>query len=365
MGLFRTKQRGKQIFKKLVRLLTVGILIFLITLAVLFFIEGLSSFVFVGQEAMKPVSLMTERLHAEYDPELGWINKPNVLLPDLYGPGIGFQTNSQRFRNEHDFAVSPPEGKKRAVCLGDSYALGWGVKNKDTWCSQLAEINSDLETVNMGQGGYGIDQAYLWYMRDGVLIKKNLVIFSIISADLFRIANRDFAGYGKPVLGLAQDGTLISKNTPVPQRMYRFPALEVRLRALKQLRICSFIEKAGISIFPVSNQPVMDPETMRSVTLRIFKNLSEQTKKEGSSLTVVYLPALWDFEDKRYDSWRKWIAEIAVKENFNFFDFVEELRKLPREEWQALYGSHAHFNEKGNRLIAEMMQERIISSGGK
>ena len=50
-----------------------------------------------------------------------------------------------------------PPGKTRIICSGDSFTLGFGVDNEHTWPQQLAARNANLETVNMGQGGYGAD----------------------------------------------------------------------------------------------------------------------------------------------------------------------------------------------------------------
>lgn len=104
---------------------------------------------------------LAEKRYTEYDELLGWINISNLYIADMYGPGIYLKTNEQRFRNNNNFSLNPPPNKIRIICSGDSFAFGFGVDNDHTWCNQLSLINSKLETINMGQGGYGIDQAYL------------------------------------------------------------------------------------------------------------------------------------------------------------------------------------------------------------
>jgi hypothetical protein len=66
--------------------LVVIVLIFLI-------VEGLSSSIFVARKIMtnKPLA---ERLHTQYDKDLGWINIPNIHIEDMYGPGVYLKTNS-------------------------------------------------------------------------------------------------------------------------------------------------------------------------------------------------------------------------------------------------------------------------------
>src|SRR5690242_11645289 len=87
------------------------------------FIEGMSSAIllFVAVEKVQ------ERKHTKYHPELGWANLPNFHDQDLYRPNVGFTTNSQGFRAKHDFTPETPEGKRRVICSGDSYTMGYGV----------------------------------------------------------------------------------------------------------------------------------------------------------------------------------------------------------------------------------------------
>ena len=159
----------------------------LIVVTLVFLIcEGLSSTAFVAYRIFlrKPLA---ERLHTGYDETLGWINLPNIYIEDMYGPGIYLKTNGQGFRNNKDFSPRTPNNKSRIICSGDSFTLGYGVDNDHTWCQLLVSINGRLETVNLGQGGYGIDQAFLWYKRDGSKLDHDVHIFAFITRDFVRI----------------------------------------------------------------------------------------------------------------------------------------------------------------------------------
>ena len=50
--------------------------------------------------------------------ELGWVNRPNVSLPNLYGTGRSLHTNAQGFRADTDYAHAKPPGSLRIVCTG-------------------------------------------------------------------------------------------------------------------------------------------------------------------------------------------------------------------------------------------------------
>lgn len=105
------------------------------------------------------------------------------------------------------------------ICSGDSFTLGYGVRDDETWCHQLMQLDDRLETVNMGQGGYGFDQAYLWFRRDGVRLAHHVQVFAFISDDFRRMERVEFIGYAKPVLRVVGDSLRVD-NVPVPRRGY-------------------------------------------------------------------------------------------------------------------------------------------------
>src|SRR6185295_9147020 len=154
------------------KLIAVNVLVFITAALVL---EGLASTVFVLNRLWKTAPL-AERLYTKYDSDLGWTNVPNAVVRNLFGPGIDVVINSQGFRNDQEFSVAQPPGRIRMLCVGDSYTFGYGVNEDQGWCHKLTALEPRLEPVNMGQGGYGIDQAYLWYKRDGAKLEHRLTV---------------------------------------------------------------------------------------------------------------------------------------------------------------------------------------------
>jgi hypothetical protein len=100
-------------------------------------VEGLFSS-YVAWRAMFPTHRLAERHHTRHDALLGWANVPGLSLPDFYGSGRGLTINGQGFRGDRDYAPDPP--LRRLVCSGDSFAMGYGVGDGDTWCARLGEI---------------------------------------------------------------------------------------------------------------------------------------------------------------------------------------------------------------------------------
>ena len=217
--------------------------------------EGAVSYILLIRDITTTVPI-AERRHTQYDPELGWVNNSKVDIVDMYGPGIYFKTNAQGFRNDYDFEVMVPDGRHRVICSGDSFTLGYGVANDRTWCQFLAAIDPQIEPVNMGQGGYGVDQAYLWFKRDGTQLEYNTHLFAFITSDFQRMRKDRFLGYAKPVL-VIENGKLVATNVPVPRFAYKFTWLTANWDNLKGLRTVQFFNRALVKLAPTAPSKVL------------------------------------------------------------------------------------------------------------
>jgi hypothetical protein len=140
-------------------------------------------------------------------------------------------------------ADAPAPGTLRVVCSGDSFTMGHGVDDDHTWCHLIGVIEPRFETINMGQSGYGLDQAFLAYRRDGARLGAAVHLFAFIGQDVYRMLANSFFGYGRPVLA-ERDGRLVVENTPVPQPSSFAPALIALAPAVRQLRSFQLVSRA-------------------------------------------------------------------------------------------------------------------------
>ncbi len=325
--------------------------------------EGLSSILFVAREAATGRPL-AERLHTEYDEELGWINIPNFYVEDVYGPGIYVKTNSQSFRNNKDFGVRVPSNKIRVICSGDSFTFGYGVDNEHTWCQLLASENERLEPVNMGQGGYGVDQAYLWYKRDGTKLEHDLHIFAFITDDFERMQSGNFLGYGKPVLAI-QDGDLVTGNVPVPRRSFYAPWLNHSLRTLNGLDSIRLSQELAYRENPAARVNDQSHQVVRA----ILADLHRLNQSNHSILVLVYLPIEQDYMQDTSEPWRQFLRVEAAKNDLIYIDLVDEFRQLSPQDVSDLfiaegviehYGGAGHYSEYGNAYIANILYSKLL-----
>ena len=346
--------------RRIARILALNVLVFI---ALLVLVEGLSSGLLLVQD-LAALYVPPYRRHTNYDAELGWVDKPNVHIPDLYGPGLSFTTNSAGFRNKREFAVHVPNGTTRVVCTGDSFTLGVGVDDDQTWCSLLMVLDPGIEAVNMGQPGYGVDQSYLLYKRAGARIDHNTHLFALIGGDVDRMLSAQFQGYDKPRLE-AVNGTVVVRNVPVPRRSYVFPWLTDRRGVFNTLRTA---ELARRILHRTGAQPPQDASGKTSELLRLLLlDLKRLNRERGSTLVVVYLPALSDFDPGASGGWLETMRNEARAADVRFVDVLGRFRSLSREEALSMFilpghGTYPgvnHLNASGNAFVAKVIDEEL------
>lgn len=353
--------------KRYASLICVNILIFL---ALLVLLEGISSYLLFLRDVSKTGAL-AERRYTEYDAELGWASVPNVDIPNLYGPGIGVTINSRGFRNDRELTLAVPDGRRRIICSGDSFTFGFGVSNDAAWCQLLSSRDPSVESVNMGQGGYGLDQSYLWFRRTEATLDYDIHIVAFIGLDFDRMRSVRFHGYPKPTLAV-EDGELVTRNVPVPRLAYNLPLVTVNLTNLQELRTYQLLQ--GLLVKLGAAEPPSDsPSTaaLRSIARKVFEELKTVADRRSTALMLVYLPTPADLVAGASTDWLEFVANTAADLGIPFINLVESFGALSFEEASALYiqrgeidypGAAGHLNESGNKIVAEHIRARLKDS---
>jgi hypothetical protein len=342
-------------------------------------VEGLASAVISAGLLFGSSGRLAQERYARYDPDLGWVSLPHVAIPDMYGPGAPLHTNASGFRGRAEVADVPPPGKVRVVCSGDSFTLGYGVGDDDTWCARLAARDPRLETINMGQGGYGVDQSFLWYRRDGAALAPRLHLFAFIDGDFERMRSARFLDYGKPTLAL-RDGTLTVADVPAWRRPFWMPTVRVReiVKRTKAYELAERLRRRAGGDAPTLAASPAGPEDRARITdvaLAVFDELHTLAQKTGGALVLVYLPTLIDCRlapDPGSSlgglDWWKTIGPRAAAAGHRVVDLSDACRRLPGSEVDALffpegavqyYGAVGHYTPAGNAFVASALAERL------
>ncbi len=328
-------------------------------------LDGLAGFLLVGSVFLDPAAGIS---HTQHDPQLGWAGRPSVHLPDYYGPGIDLRTNSRGMRGT-EVADRKTSGRVRVVCLGDSFTFGHGVGDDQAWPAVVARLDPRLEMVNMGQEGYGVDQMYLWYLRDARDLDHDLLIVAFIQQDLMRAAMPDFFGYPKPVLVL-ENGRLTPESRDLPRRS-RLSGLRRLTSASRQLRSVSIPAGWFWGEVPQDGGFSIDLATVHTVGMRVFAEIAEMCRKAGRPVLFVYLPSLEDAAnaDKGGSlrvSLRRWMAA----RRYPYLDLTNDFAALPRWRREALFLNEGHqllhsihYNADGQAFVAALILRALREDG--
>ncbi len=332
-----------------------NVAIFLLITAVVFVVvEGLASTAIAAIQVLRsPASEASQ-----YDRTLGWVGRPNVDMPHMYGWQKYVRTNSLGFRNETETDTVVPQGKLRIICAGDSFTYGQGVANDRTWCHRLTELDGRFVTVNIAQPGYGVDQMYLSYQRDGMLMDHSILMFAFVHGDLDRMAREQQSGYGKPVLTL-EAGELLADNVPVPR--FRWWLSRTVQRA--DLRTVNFLGRLlGRLSSSDEDDALSTVETVGPIAAEVFRNIQRMTAVRGVVPVIVYLPTQRDLEAD--SEWRDWLAAVIDTTRTPFIDITPDMRAVPAGTAGSFFipppsSAAGHYSEEGNAWVAELLHERL------
>ena len=304
-----------------------------------------------------------ESSHCEYDPELGWVHLPNHQVKHLYGAGLHLTTNSQRMRSARDHTEAKPSDVYRVLCLGDSFTMGYGAGDRDTYPAWLERLTPGLEAINMGLGGYGVDQCYLWYLRDGVRFESDVLLLAVISDDFSRMLPKgEVADQPKPMLELV-DGEPTPVNLPVPFALDA-PDFGARLeRTWKRLALRDYAQvrakaRQATDRAPAGVQTPMDELAFVPVAERILERLQELSAERGQRFVVAFLPTEPELLGKRPRLLAEWLEPCLEERGIPLIDLWPAFKALPPPQRQVHFAL-GHYSSLGNRLAATKLLEGL------
>ncbi|MDG2384104.1 MAG: SGNH/GDSL hydrolase family protein [Pirellulaceae bacterium] len=279
-----------------------------------------------------------------FDAELGWANIPNYSKD-------GITHNSFGFRGPREYPLTVPPGKTRIICIGDSFTYGQGCKDDEAYPARLESLNRNIEAINLGTGGYGIDQAYLKYKRDGVDFETDLLLFTFIQNDFERMALPTFlVNNPKPYL-VVKNKSLLVANVPVPDWsdptrswLETFPNKTALFRVCRKIIDERFKPK---DVFPVAS--------------KVFDELHQLSLARSQQLVLVYLPTIRD-DFKQRPKYTSRVREFAKQEKIPFIDLTTTFKTLSPERLLAQVQKDepsGHYSAEGNQLVAETLMREL------
>ena len=319
-------------------------------------------------------------------------------VPNTFDVTVSF--NSQRFRGRRDYQLEPPLGGIRIATLGDSFTLGYGANDDETYPAQLERILRQrlarsgpqlvAEVINAGNINTGTGEQALWFDIWVKQFHPHVVILTVVANDV-----EDDLDRGLFVLD--------EKGRASPRSLQELVAAGRRLRLIRQAvnsfpgysflaqhsQLLSFLRIEFPRLLTGRTEPAPKTTMARqreALAVQYHEKglpmmaaevswLRKQVQSAGGRLVVVFVP----FRESIYSSQAPWADDIRWKSEA----IVETLRKECSQEaipfkdltsWmqaqalhlrQPLYykGTELHPNPTGYRVIAEAIASFLIAEG--
>jgi hypothetical protein len=282
------------------------------------------------------------------------------------------RTNATGLRSDRPTDRTVPRGRIRVVCSGDSFTFGYGVSNETAWCHTLGRIDSRIDPVNMGVNGYGVDQAYLRYKRDGAGLEHDVHLVAFIADDFVRMRRNRFIDAAKPEL-VVDDDRLSVRGVPVPEPPMTRRLIQDARRVARQLRTIELVQKVVPQVrWPTctwSGGAVGQEDSIRAVSEKVFAALRDLAAERDAALALVYLPCVDEYGAPNRSPWRAFAADTSSRLGIPFIDVVPELNRVPRDEAETFFiggwadrmtpAGDGHYTIGGNAFVARVVLAKL------
>lgn len=316
-----------------------------------------------------------------YDADLGWAPRPFARSLD----GMR-RVDAAGIRSDGAPSLVAPPGVLRIALFGDSFTFGEEAWLGDTWGAvlerALAAAGVPAEVLNFGVSAYGMDQAYLRWLKTGRNYRPNVVVYGFQPENVLRNLNVFRALYfestelplSKPRFVL-RDGTLALVNAPAipPKRLEHTLAALARDPLLAYERFFAPMYEphpwlvsrtAGLASALVTERALdrfqVDAET-HDLAVRILADFARDVRASGAAFVVVHLPRRDDLVALR-GARPLWYADL-LRELDQRFAMTHPETRMPDID-ATLFAPLGHYGPVLNRVVGEALVEPVLRAAG-
>jgi lysophospholipase L1-like esterase len=264
---------------------------------------------------------------------------------------VEYVIDSVGFRDGHERRTGGRRTRTIAI-YGDSLVFGWGVPQSDRFTDVLDAALDDVDVLNRGVPGYGLDQQILSFSADaGAGI--DTVMFFVTTSTLVRMRQGFIYAKYKPMFVPDQAGLRVQ---PVPGTANR--AMDLAYRVLSPFHLPYFVQNrlSMIRLGAAATAPA-DPTPPRfvdslveQVLLRALGTARERTQR--MSLLV------GDVTAADHDA----LDQFCARNDIGLVDVAREAVaavSAPEVTDLVLGPDDRHWNTKGHRLVATDLETRL------
>ncbi len=320
-----------------------------------------------------------------FDAELGWCPRPGASHFGCVFDGSASRLGAQPFPRPKT------PGTRRVVAYGGSFTMGMEVGERDTWLAVLDADVPEVEIANQGVAGYGLDQAFLRFQRDGAALAPDEVWFGLMPQAALRVSTHYAPAYYRWTTMSAFKPRFVPGEPDGPRlrlvaNPVREPADYVHLLTDQE----AFVDAIGETDLWVRRAPLAfaprgsswthwfattrlaitlhesggraredwlgDPESEVYVVMReLLLAFAEEANAAGARFRVVVVPSRADLVLRR-DRGAFW-EDLLRDADVDVFDASDALTAAGAIEDEKLWMPGSHYSPAANRVVADALRE--------
>ena len=298
-----------------------------------------------------------------FDHELGWAPLENVTYAEK---GVLVHQNQFGLRAPDDIELKNTSGRKRVLVLGDSYVWGFGATQEELLTARQV-YRTDDELINGGVSGYGTDQEYLFYLREGQKFEVDEVVlaFTLYNDVANNLKPKQYS-YLKPYFTL-NAGQLVLHNDHVRDTIGKRFGRALR-RKCRVYDLCNDGVHALIKTLhkqPSDTDVVVSDADRKGIelTLAILKKLKEAVEARHAKLLVVFIPYKPRVEQHLPGNhpFAPLLAEGLTRIGISYREPYPEFLKSAIAGVDPFIPGDPHFNAAGHALFAKFVTDTDLA----
>jgi hypothetical protein len=295
-----------------------------------------------------------------HDSRLGWINHPgHVGTFDNGFFRVQVEINSKGLRGA-EVGYQKPQGLKRILVVGDSFAWGFGVEQDEIFSTRLEAALPDTEVINAGVSGYSTDQALLWLQQEGKRYSPDVVIYLLSgNDDIMNSMQLAYWVYYKPSFQLDRLGDLVLQGVPVPEASFENRArhfLRSRSAIAKAVEVALQGHEAS---FVYLADSIPDPKNPHRLTVALVDAMRNEARSVGASFLVVANAQFWFSPNGSYE---RLLVELR-RAGGDVIDLID-VESHPGWDADAMQiPGDGHWNGVGHAFVSGLVADRLAAQG--
>ncbi len=329
-----------------------------------------------------------------YDHELRYHNRPNVVrtLARSGRPNDRQIINRWGF-HDTDFPLEKPPREFRALMLGDSVTMGYGVTYPETFSAHLERLldardrkYASHQVINTGVHGYSTFQQRRVLERS-LIFSPDIVIVGFCMNDVTEpfVVDKEYGGTGLDYHGISQTPNPVvgwfANETGFGRLVQMLQRRSTNLQAERRLEQYNVRRMAAES----RTSPRMQ-EAWR-ILLHQMGDLYDVADRRGIPVVLVIFPFTFQLADERMRTPQSILAQHAAARGVDIIDTTDDLTKVVFDDPKLVeylrqkgkspdeilaYHRHianrffldeVHFTEAGHRIVSQRLFDYLVRKG--